>query len=206
MRTPYFGSHDFYRVTMNFMERRVFPSNAHAVETDAETCGQIEVTESENESVVKITVSLPPPWPEHTVAGIAQFWSQRRVVFSKVTDEVMVGERGSLFWNAVSFDMGKLRSSLQINLDGNEGFIHCRLRVNTTYQNITQTERMYWVEEMRAFQSFLKFGDERKDEWVQFQKELGKSQIWFVVRVLAITALLGIGAGAAKFLIKWLLG
>ena len=153
---------------------------------------------------VRQTVCLPILAPNEITSEIAQFWQRRRVKFSVISNDVMYGQRGSLWWNAVTFDMSKLRSDLTVTLNKEERKVECLLDVKTTLQQITPMNQMYWVEEMAAFESYLQSGDERTEEWVDFQKEYRKDNrrwVWSIIITVGITVIIGQVAGG---LMTWL--
>lgn len=156
--------------------------------------------------LVRQIVKLSVPFPTTITDEIAEFWSRRRVRFSEVTGKIMHGQRGSLWWNAVTFDMSKLRSDLTVLLDQEQGQVECLLDVKTTLQQITPMNQMYWVEEMIAFESYLQSGDEKKEEWVEFQKAYrqdNKRWVWGLVVTIGIAAVVGEVVGG---LLSWFLG
>ena len=155
--------------------------------------------------LIRQIITLPAPLPETINDKIIRFWAQRRITFSAVSDKMMYGQRGSLGWNAITFDMSKLRSDLAIHLDKEQGKVECLLNVKTTLQQITPMNQMYWVEEMSAFDSYLHSGDERKEEWVEFQKEYRKDNrrwVWGIAVTAGIAVLAGQVAGG---LLSWLI-
>jgi hypothetical protein len=168
----------------------------------------IMISQSENPGFhlsVRHTVSLPTPLPKTITNEIAQFWQQRRVIFSAISDNLLYGQRGSLWWNAITFDMSKLRSDLTITLDKEEGKVECLLDVKTTLQQITPMNQMYWVEEMTAFESYLQSGDEKAEEWAEFQNEYRKDNkrwVWGIIITVGITLFL---SQVTVGLITWLL-
>jgi hypothetical protein len=173
----------------------------------------IMISESETPGFhlsVRHTVSLPTPLPKTITNEIAQFWQQRRVTFSAISDKVMYGQRGSLWWNAITFDMSKLRSDLTVTLDKEEGKVECLLDVKTTLQQITPMNQMYWVEEMTAFESYLQAGDERTEEWAEFQKEYRKDNkrwVWGIVITAGIAVILSqVAVGLMTWLFSLLTG
>jgi len=177
-------------------------------EEDLVTEENITISQSEKRGfhlLVRQIVDLPAPLPETITHEIAHFWNQRRVTFSEISDNMMCGQRGSLWWNAITFDMSKLRSDLTINLDKEQGKIECLLDVKTTLQQITPMNQMYWVEEMTAFKSYLQSGDEKTEEWAEFQKEYRKDNkrwVWGIVITVGIIVFVSQAAGE---LIRWLL-
>lgn len=154
---------------------------------------------------VQQIISLSPPLPKTVSQEIAQFWQQRRVIFSEISDNVLLGKRGSLWWNAITFDMSKLRADLTIHLDKEKGTIRCLLDVKTTLQQITPMNQQYWVEEMVAFKSFLQSGDEKKEEWEEFKEEYRKANrhwVWGFAITAGIAVIVSQMVGG---LMTWLL-
>jgi hypothetical protein len=151
---------------------------------------------------VRMTLPLPP-----TVAGaVAQFWRARGVRFLEVTDSRMVGRRGSLWWNAVTFDMSKLRSELTVTIDAGTGIVACTLRVNTILQSITAMNRRYWSEEMDVFESVLVRNDDRASEWRQFTRQSRKASIGWVLAIAVAVGSATIGREFIQQIFAWVAG
>lgn len=139
--------------------------------------------------VVRKSVRLPQQQLPTLAAVVVQFWQARGVRFVEVTDSRMVGRRGSLWWNAVTFDMSKLRSDLTVTIDAGTGLVACTMRVNTILQSITAMNRRYWREEMDVFESVLVRNDDRASEWTEFQRESKKASVgWVMAIVVAVVS------------------
>ena len=155
---------------------------------------------------VKTNVNLPAPQPKSIEKEIAQFWQQRRVEFLEISDHRMSGQRGSLWWNAITFDMSKLRSDLTVTLNKEAGKVECVLDVKTSLQQITPMNQQYWVEEMVAFESYLQSGDDKKNEWAEFQQDYSKDNkrwMWGIVITVGVAA---IASQIAGRFFPWLFG
>jgi hypothetical protein len=156
--------------------------------------------------VVNHVIQLPPPLPADVAQRVAAFWGARGVRFSEVTDVRMFGRRGSLWWNAVTFDMGKLKTEVTVTFDAAAGTVACTLRINTLLQTITDMNRQYWTEEMGAFESFLLHGDDRAAEWQQFKRGYNKASVGWI---FAIAVAVSIAMSARELvgpLLSWLAG
>jgi hypothetical protein len=156
--------------------------------------------------LVKTTVSLEPPLPHTIIDEIALFWTRRRIIILEITDETMTGKRGGLWWNAFTFDMSKLRSALTISIDKNHGIVECSLDINTILQLITPMNQMYWVEEMAAFESSIRTGDDKKEEWDEFRRVHKKENIRWFWRMVTFVGITIIGSQIIGGLLSWLIG
>ncbi|HEX8550627.1 MAG TPA: hypothetical protein VF681_03630 [Abditibacteriaceae bacterium] len=108
-----------------------------------------------------------PIWDEVVKRKAIDFWSRRRITFSETSGNTLIGKRGNLLGNLISFDMSKLIAKLTITVsDKNE--VHCILDINTVYQQITEYNRAWWDLEMDTFESFLMRNDEQEEKWKKF--------------------------------------
>lgn len=108
-----------------------------------------------------------PTWDEARRQKAVGYWSQRHVVFSQETGNTLVGERGNLLGNLVSYDMSRLIAKLSINVS-KENEIHCILDVNTFMQIITERNKEFWRLEMETFESYLLYNNEQPEIWREF--------------------------------------
>lgn len=155
---------------------------------------------------VQTIVSLSAPLPKDIDMEIAQFWQQRRVVFSEISKHTMYGHRGSLWWNAITFDMSKLRSDLTVHLLQETGKVECVLDVKTTLQKITPMNRRYWVEEMIAFESYMQSKDDKPNDWSEFLQEYRKDNkrwVWGIAITVSVAMIVSHVVGG---FLSWLLG
>jgi hypothetical protein len=129
---------------------------------------------------IRKVVELSAPLPANLKDNVRHFWEKRRITFLDESEGTLMGMRGSKLWNAVTFDMSKLRSDLSIVFNQQAGTIECVLDVNTSLQQITPMNQMYFVEEMSVFESYLKAGDEQEEAWKEFKQEYSKdNRRWF---------------------------
>jgi hypothetical protein len=106
-------------------------------------------------------------WDDVVRRKAIDFWSRRGISFFESSETTLVGRRGSIFGNLVSFNMSDLLSSLWINISlKNE--VHCVLDVDTILQRITEYNRAWWDLEMETFESFLLRSDEQEAKWQAF--------------------------------------
>lgn len=108
-----------------------------------------------------------PAWDDLLKRKAIDFWSRRRVVFSETSASLLVGKRGSILGNLISFDMSKLISRITISVSPQDE-VECALSVNTVFQQITDYNRAWWDLELETFESFLLRNDELEERWKAF--------------------------------------
>lgn len=155
---------------------------------------------------VRKRVRLAPPLPLTVATAAAQFWQARGVRFQEVSASRLIGQRGSLWWNPVTFDMSKLRSELRVTVDNEIGAIECVLHVNTLLQSITAMNRQYWIEEMETFEAVLVRNDDRASEWEEFRRDAKKASTSWVVGIAVVVGTATIIRGLAGPFLEWLAG
>lgn len=129
---------------------------------------------------------------------VIEFWEKRRIKFDSQAGNRLYGRRGSIWWNMVTFDMSKLKTELTITFDDKARCVECEVDVNTQHQHITLTDQEYFTEELNSFASYLKNNDERQAEWKDFKKRHRRSNLLWVLAIIAIAAILGSISGAIK--------
>jgi len=117
-----------------------------------------------------------PAWDASARQNAVIFWQKRGMVFTEITDISLTGHRGSWFGNLTSYDMSKLKAILTTSQIGPQE-IFCSLEINTEFQMITEWNKAYWELELKTLESFLVRGDQREQEWEQFQKD-SKAAAW----------------------------
>jgi hypothetical protein len=111
-----------------------------------------------------------PAWNETLLAKAITYWQKRRVVFTEISEDMLIGRRGSLWWNLVTFDMSKLRTELTVKWLAHGNKIECVLEVNTFAQTLTPWNIVYFRLEMETFESFLLNGDLKAKNWENFKR------------------------------------
>jgi hypothetical protein len=111
-----------------------------------------------------------PDWNETLRAKAITYWQERRIVFTEVSEDVLIGRRGSLWWNLVTFDVSKLRTELTIKRLTQRNAIECVLHVNTFAQTFTSWDATYLRLEMETFEGFLLNGDLQAKKWDNFKQ------------------------------------
>jgi hypothetical protein len=120
----------------------------------------------ESVTIVVETRFAVPTWDEPTRRKVIGFWEERRVEFDAVDGDTLVGHRGSLFGNLLSFDMTKLRAELTVTYSA--GHIHARIAVNTVGQTVTEWNRAWWLIEMCIFESWVVDDNPQAERWQAF--------------------------------------
>ena len=139
--------------------------------------------------LVTFTTKVSVPVATTLDQQIADFWEERHVTFHKKSNDELVGSRGSLWWNPITFNMSRLKSDLVVRIDRNSGAIVCELDVNTVLQTITPMNKKYWIEEMRSFEDFLASGTIGRASWDKFGKDYRNANIrWTLGLVLGGSA------------------
>lgn len=124
-----------------------------------------------------------------THKSILSFWESRKIKFNNISDKCYIGSRGSLFGNLFSFKMNKLMTNLYINIDDNNELI-CELNIKTFGQKITNWNKKYWELELGTFESVLLNNDFKENEWREYNKNQGKSDLLIVAAIIVISLLL----------------
>jgi hypothetical protein len=142
---------------------------------------------------MKITKTIRiSEWNDSTRQKIANFWEGRKIRFCENSDSGLIGRRGSIFGNILSFDMKNLITNIVIKKDSDSEII-CEININTIFQQITRSNKEYWELELKTFESVLRYDDDREDEWKEYLKNAKKSSIkWVIVTVIGTIILLEI--------------
>lgn len=100
-----------------------------------------------------------PDWNETLRAKAITYWQQRRIVFTELSEDILIGRRGSLWWNLATLDVSKLRTEITIKRLPQSSKVECILDVNTFAQILTPWDATYLRLEMEIFESYLLNGD-----------------------------------------------
>jgi hypothetical protein len=119
--------------------------------------------------MIEITKTIEAPWTGSMRQKLIAFWSTRRFRFGEASDMSLSAERGHLAWNLISYDMTKLRAHLNIGPTESNRIL-VRLRVQTSFQQITEWNRAFWDLEMETCESYCLRGDLREADWQSFLK------------------------------------
>jgi len=135
-----------------------------------------------------------PVWNEEIRQNAITFWAQRRIKFDETSSYRLVGRRGNLFGNLISFDMSKLITKLTVTVS-NENEIDCTLDINTLFQQITTANKIWWDLEMQAFESSLLRNDEQNEVWesfITYHKKAAWKWVLFIVLSTLASAIISI--------------
>jgi hypothetical protein len=122
-------------------------------------------------------------WNDLTRQKIVNFWEARKIRFSENSDSRLIGRRGSIFGNILSFDMNNLITNIVIKRNS-DSEITCEININTIFQQITKSNEEYWELELKTFESVLLYDDYREDEWKEHVKNAKKSNIKSVIVIV----------------------
>jgi hypothetical protein len=117
-----------------------------------------------------------PVWDEFVKFRTIDFWTRHRIKFTETLGNKLIGTRGSLFGNLISFDMSRLTSKLSISVSP-QNTVCCLLEVNTFMQKITEYDRAWWDLEMEIFKTFLLKADEQEARWKKFNTNHKKATL-----------------------------
>lgn len=127
------------------------------------------------ERVIKV-----PQWEEAERQKTISFWKQRHMTFTETSGDTLRGKRGSLWGNLLSFDMGKLCTTLTI-AKTSENEVRCVLDANTMFQTITEWNEAFWRYELETFESYLLRNDLQEAAWKLFEEARKKADKSFLI-------------------------
>ncbi|MFW5794736.1 MAG: hypothetical protein ACOCV1_04555 [Bacillota bacterium] len=110
------------------------------------------------------------------------YWESKTFVFENDHEETLVATRGSAFKNNFTFNMMKLKSSIEITFEDN--IIKTSLLVDPVGHFITKTEKKYWPLELKAFEQYILYNRQMEDEFKQYYKEFYKSTFKILVYIV----------------------
>jgi hypothetical protein len=95
------------------------------------------------------------------------YWHGRGFDFGNTEEEPLIGFRGSLWGNLISWEATELRTSLTITRP-DPSLVLCQMQVDTYFQIVTEWDQEYWNLEMDAFVRLLKVGHSHSAYWDDF--------------------------------------
>ena len=107
-----------------------------------------------------------PGWDDAIRNKVVRFWEDRRIEFDSTDGDTLVGRRGSLFGNLLSYDMTRLRAELVVTHAA--GTVHAKIEINTVGQTVTEWNRAWWLIEMCMFESWIVDDNPQTERWNAF--------------------------------------
>ncbi|HEU0172894.1 MAG TPA: hypothetical protein VFV58_01420 [Blastocatellia bacterium] len=153
---------------------------------------------------IKKKARLNRGFNDEVISRIVQFWEKRRIRFGEISGDTLNGKRGSLWWNAMTFDMSKLKADLTIFLLREKRIIECLMTVDTRFQKISPMNRAYFEMEMDAFSAYLLRGEDYEEEWRVFNATHRKDNLRWVARYIIAALIIAAIYGSFEWLM-WML-
>ena len=126
--------------------------------------------------IIERAVKLPA-WDEAARQRSISYWTDQGFQVKETSPYTLIGKRGNLIGNLISFDMKNLMANLAITWDEDNQLLHMSFRVNTVMQQITEWNEEYWKLEMDSFESCLLNGDKKEQTWAKFLAAYNKASL-----------------------------
>ena len=132
-------------------------------------------------------------WNEGSRRKVVEYWADRNVRFMHVSENELVGTRGSLLGNMVSPQMQDVLTTMKVEVTESKECV-CVLDIATTFQIITSWNRRYWQLELDTFESFLLRGERRQAEWASYSTRANKADCLTSIAIfVGFLILVGLG-------------
>gem|GEM_PF-4869958 len=128
---------------------------------------------------------------------IIDWWINQKFNILSSEHDKIIGYRGSLLGNLFSFNMGKLKTKIQIEKNNENGF-ELIMEVTTIFQFMTKTNIEFWDLELKTFKEYINSGGLLEEEWSKYEKKRKRNNFFWVISFVLI--LLGI-----DFILKYIL-
>ena len=114
-----------------------------------------------------------------------EYWKLRGFKVVESDDFKFTAIRGKLINNVYSFNMSKLKTKLCVTKTEKE--IACELDINTSFQQITESNVKFWELELEEHDHFLCTKGLLPQKWEMYNKTAWKNNALWVLAIVAVS-------------------